>query len=182
MANSKVKNTTQGKKVSSAKPIEKSVESEKPIVPKEIDDTQYITVVNGTQGKLVYISPRTKEKFTWEGFGDEQEVELRELRNARSSAKDFFLNNWFMFKDEDSWVIDYLGLQKYYSGALSLDRFDDLFKKSVAEIKKTISGLSEGQKESVGYRAIQLVADGTIDSRKTVTALEEALGMELIEK
>jgi len=45
-----------------------------------------------------------------------------------------------------------------------------------------IAGLSDGQRKSVSYRARQKVNDGEIDSRKTIAALEEALGIELEEK
>lgn len=162
-----------------------NVEVERPaekIVPKEIDLNQYITVYNGFQGKLVYISSRTHEQFLWENFGDEQEIELRELKNARNSCKDFFENNWFMFSDDDRWVIDYLGVGAFYKKAVSLDNFDELFKKSPEEIEDMVTGMSKGQKRSISYRARQLVAEGEIDSRKAIAALEKALGVELIER
>ena len=154
----------------------------KPIVPKEIDPNQIIIVVNGFQGKLVYESPRTHEVYRWESFGDEQEIELRELRNAKSSAKKFFINNWFMFREDDAWVVDYLGLNQYYKNSLSLEDFDGLFKKSASEIEKVVSKLSAGQKKSVAYRARQLVLEGEIDSNKAISALEKSLGIELIER
>lgn len=164
-------------------PSEKTSEQKKEkIIPKEIDPNQTVVVSNGFQGKLVYESPRTHEIFIWDTFGDTQEIELRELRNAKSSAKKFFINNWFMFDDEYSWVIDYLGLKQYYKNAISLDDFDDLFKEKPEKIVKIVSKLSEGQKKSVAYRARQLIIDGTIDSNKAIKALEESLGAELIER
>lgn len=153
-----------------------------PIVAKEIDQNQIIVVRSGFHGKLVYRSPRTGEKFAWSEFGDEQEMELRELRNAKSAKKKYFENNWFMFDEEYEWVISYLGLTQYYKNALPIDDFDALFKKTPAEIEKAIAKLSKGQKKSVGYRAKQLIADGEIDSNKAIAALEKALGIELIER
>lgn len=155
---------------------------ERPITPKEIDPNQIIIVLNGFQGKLVYESPRTHELYRWDAFGDEQEMELRELRNAKSSAKKFFLNNWFMFRDEDAWVIDYLGLNQYYKNAINLDDFDELFTKPASEIEKVVSKLSVGQKKSVAYRARQMVLDGEIDSNKAIAALEKSLGVDLVER
>ena len=153
-----------------------------PIVAKEIDPNQIIVVRSGFHGRLVYRSPRTTEKFVWGEFGDEQEMELRELRNAKSSKKKYFENNWFMFDEEYEWVIGYLGLTQYYKNALPLDDFDALFKKTPDEIEKAVSKLSKGQKKSVGYRAKQLIADGEIDSNKAIAALEKSLGIELIER
>ena len=168
----------------SAAPKAQTIIEEKstPIVAKEIDQNQIIVVHSGFHGRLVYRSPRTGEKFVWGEFGDEQEMELRELRNAKSAKKKFFENNWFMFDEEYEWVIGYLGLTQYYKNALPLVGFDDLFKKSPAEIEKAIAKLSNGQKKSVAYRAKQLIADGTIDSNKAIAALENALGIELIER
>ena len=152
----------------------------KPIKPKKVDLNEYITVRNGFQGKLVYKSNRTNEKFGWTAFGDEQQMELRELVNAKNSAKGFFSNNWFMF-DED-WVIDYLGVRKYYKNAVKIEDFDGIFQKPAAELKEIIANMSEGQRKSAAYRARELINDGVIDSRKAIAVLEEAFGIELIEK
>lgn len=153
-----------------------------PIVVKEIDPNQIIVVRSGFHGRLVYKSPRTREKFVWGEFGADQEMELRELRNAKSANKIYFENNWFMFDEEFEWVISYLGLTQYYKNALPIDGFDSLFKKTPSEIEKAIYKLSKGQKKSVGYRAKQLIAEGKIDSNKAIAALEKALGVELIER
>ena len=58
-----------------------------PIVAKDIDLNQLIVVRNGYQGRLVYKSARTHEKFVWPEFGSEQMIELRELRNAKNTWK-----------------------------------------------------------------------------------------------
>lgn len=163
-------------------PVEGVVEEvKKPAIAKDIDLNQLIPVRNGYQGRLVYRSPRTHEKFVWPEFGSEQMVELLELRNAKNTYKKYYMNNWFMFDDEYTWVIDYLGLGQYYKHALKIDSFDDVFQKSASEIEKIVSKLSSGQKSSLGYRARQLIAEGGIDSNKAIAALENSLGVELIE-
>ena len=161
---------------------EQAVEEQKVqvIVPKEIDPDQYVTVRNGFHGRLIYKSPRTGEKFVWGEFGDEQEMQLRELRDAKNSKKSFFINNWFMF--EEPWVIDYLGMRKYYKYAVKIEDFDNIFKKTPAQIEKTVGDMSQGQRRSLIYRATELIASGDIDSRKVIQALENALGVELAEK
>lgn len=152
----------------------------KPIVAKDIDPTQYVIVRNGFQGRLVYRSQRTGERFVWDEFGAEQEIELRELRNAKNSNKKFFINNWFMF--EEDWVVDYLGVRQYYRNAISIESFDEIFSKKPAELKRMIAGMSDGQKKSVAYRAKNLIAEKKIDSLSVINALEDALHIELIEK
>lgn len=149
-------------------------------VKQELDPNMIVTVRNGFQGQLIYKSKHTQEKFIWEEFGTEQDMELRELKNAKNSSKAFFENNWFLL--DDPAVIEYLGVTQYYKNALSYDSFDDLFSKSADEIKEIVSKLSAGQKKSVAYRAKQLIADETIDSIKVINALEESLSIELIER
>lgn len=168
---------TSKRKTRTKKAAEKTV---KPIVPKDIDPEQYVTVRNGFQGRLVYVSKHTGERFVWDQFGAEQEMELRELKNAKNSYKKFFENNWFMF-DED-WIVDYLGVQRFYRNAVRIEDFDEIFQKDAKTISEIISDMSDGQKKSVAYRARVLIADGAIDSNKAITALEESLGVELVER
>lgn len=168
------------KNAASADVAENSNGSEKRPVAKAFDPNQIVTVRNGFQGKLVYKSPKTGERFVWDGFGAEQDMDVAELRSARSSAKKFFVNNWFMFDDPE--VIDYLGMTQYYKFALSINDFDSLFEKSPEEIAQTIAKLSDGQRKSVAYRAKQMISEGAIDSNRVIRALEDALGVELVER
>ena len=172
------------KESSVASVAEPAVQEEpvKTVSRKDVDLDQLIPVLNGFQGRLLYRSPRTNELLVWPEFGDEQMMELKELRNAKNTWKVFFANNWFMFDDEHQWVVDYLGVRQYYKNALGIDNFDDLFSKSPEEITEIISGLSDGQKKSVVQRARTLVAEDAIDSNRAITALEESLGIELKER
>ena len=179
MANTKTKaQPAEDTKVEDTEIKEKA--KEKPIIAKDIDPEQYVIVRNGFQGKLIYKSKRTGEKFVWESFGDEQEIQLRELKNAKNSSKRFFTNNWFMF--DENWIIDYLGVRQFYKHAIDIDNFDSIFKMPADKLKTTLENLSPGQKKGVKYRAIELISSGDIDSRRTIATIEDALGVELIEK
>lgn len=176
-------NRSRSKRTTATESIEsKQVQQEaekKPLVPKDIDPSQYVTVRNGFQGRLVYKSKRTGERFVWDSFGAEQDMELSELRNARNSNKKYFINNWFMF--DEPWIVDYIGMSQYYKFAIAISDFDKLFEKPIAEIERAVSKLSDGQKKSIAYRAKQLIASGGIDSNKTIATLEKCLGVELVE-
>ena len=167
--------------------VEKTIIPEKVITEKvqykvkeTLDPDTLVTVRNGFQGILVYKSKKTGEKFVWETFGAEQEIELKELKNAKNSSKTFFINNWFLF--DDPAVIEYLGVGQYYKNALTYDSFDELFSKSPDEIISSINALSVGQKKSVAYRAKQMISEQEIDSIKVISALEKGLGIDLIDR
>ena len=177
-------NRSRSKRTTATESIEsKQVQQEaekKPLVPKDIDPSQYVTVRNGFQGRLVYKSKRTGERFVWDSFGAEQDMELSELRNARNSNKKYFINNWFMF--DEQWIVDYLGMGQYYKFAIKIEDFDKMFERPASEVEGMVSKMSDGQKKSVAYRAKQLIKDGKIDSHKVITTLEKCLGTELIER
>ena len=168
------------KKIQSAEDTAENSTKKTYRVKKDIDPNTVVSVRNGFQGTLIYISNRTGERFTWDSFGDEQDMDLKELKNAKNSSKLFFENNWFLIDDPE--IIDYLGVTKYYENSLKYDSFDDLFEKKPSEIKEILSKISNGQKLSVIYRAKQLIEDGSIDSIKTINALENSLSVELIER
>jgi len=157
-----------------------SAEEKQAFIPKNIYPNQIVTVRNGFQGRLVYKSRKTGERFVWDEFGSEQDMELGELKNARNSNKKYFINNWFMF--DEPWIVDYIGMSQYYKFAVSIEDFDKIFEMPTAELEKTIKKMSDGQKKSIAYRARQLISDGAIDSNKVISVLEKNLDVELIER
>lgn len=156
----------------SSKPKAKSVAKISKLTP-----NTYVTVKNGFNGKLVYRSRRTNERYVWDEFGAEQEIELSELKSAKNSYKNFFIHNWFLFDDPE--VIDYLGVGAYYKNALKADGFDELFNKDANEISEIISKLSKGQKKSLVYRVKQLIEDDKLDSINLIKTLEKCLNVSL---
>ena len=145
-----------------------------------LDPHMYVTVRNGFAGTLVYRSRSTRERYVWDGFGAEQDIELQELKSARNASKEFFENNWFLIDDPE--VIAWLGVERCYKNALNFEEFDELFALSPEEITARVALLSSGQKLSLAYRAKEKIESGELDSIKAITALEKALGTELIER
>lgn len=157
------------------------VEEARTIVVKKrtFSPDDYVTVRNGFDGKLVYKSSKTGEKYVFSRFGDEHDMEIQELKKARNDSKKFFENNWFLIDDPD--VIEYLGLTEYYKDALSYDEFDQLAEMSADEIADRMTRVSEGQKIAIAHHARRMIAEGRIDSLKAIAALEKGLGVQLIE-
>jgi len=182
MATSNRKPTTKSDEKATSSAPNKVDDRPVTIAPTEVDINMFIPVKNGFHGTLCYVSARTGEQFVWEKFGDEQDIELKELRNAKSNNKFFFENNYFMFDKDHEWVIDYLGIRKMYEHSIGLDGFDKVLSSTPAQIKKIVSQMPKGQKMSLMYCAKDKIASGEIDSIKTINALEDALGVTLIQK
>lgn len=177
------KTTTTKAKATVDTAVETKVEEvvSKTIIPKEVDVTMEIPVRSAYQGDMSYIN-RHGEIYEWKEFGDVQYLELAELRIAKNTAKKFFVKNYFTFDEGYEWVPEYLGIGGLYKNCLSADRFDDLFDEPIEKMQKDIYSMTDAQKETVKYRAYALIENGTIDSRKVISALEECLGVELVEK
>lgn len=139
-----------------------------------------VDVINGFHGKLTYKGRHSGAFIEWESFGDRQIIDLKELKDAFASQKKFYKENWWLFEDPD--VIEFLRAKEFYKNALNSDNFDDIFTKTPDEINDIVSKMSKGQKKSLGYRAIEMINNGTLDSRKTIIALRDALGFELVEE
>lgn len=147
-------------------------------VKKELDINSIIPVRNGFAGKLVYRSPRTDERFEWAGYGDELDIPLSELKSAKAGSKRvYFENNWFEIDDPD--VIEYLGVERFYNNVLNAEKFEALLNQSPENIISSVQGLTKGQRASLTYRVRNMIANGIIDSVKTIEALEVGLNTHL---
>ena len=150
------------------------------VKPKQLDPNMYVTVRNGYPGLLIYKSSKTGEKFLFQGFGDEHEIELQELKKAKNDQKAFFINNWFLIDDPE--VIEYLGVKQYYKDAFSYDEFEALTTMTADEVREKMRNISKGQRVAVARYARRLITEGRIDSLKVIAALEEGLGVQLTDK
>jgi hypothetical protein len=151
------------------------------VAKKKLPLDTLVTVFNGYNGTLVYKSVRNIGlKIVWEKFGDFDEVELGELLIAKNTQPKFFQKNWFLIEDPE--VLEFLRVDKFYENSLSVEDIDDIFYKSEKDIKKIFSNLNGGQKETLKYRAFELIEDGSIDSISVIRTLEDLLGVQLLDK
>ena len=180
------KKTTARKPAASRKPAEaKSVPEEKapapaPVQKRTFRPDEYVTVINGFDGRLVYKSTKTGEKFVFDAFGSTHEMEIQELKKAKSDSKKFFEKNWFLIDDPE--VIEYLGVGEYYKDALTYAEFDQIADMTADEISARMAKVSDGQKIAIAHYARKLIKGGKIDSMKAITALEKGLGVQLTDK
>jgi hypothetical protein len=162
----------------------KEAEPKKPVskrvVKKELPLNTLVKIKNGYSGTLVIGLPKSGYDVILNNFGDEDAIELGELRQIRNSHPDFFEKNWILLDDHD--VIEFLNVQKFYKNTLNPDEFEELFEKEPDEVTSTLLTMSDGQKTAFARRARQKIEDGTLDSRNTIKAIEKTLGYSLTEE
>lgn len=141
---------------------------------KEITNDTLVECKCGVYGNLIYKSSLNKGySVEWNGFGDVQEIEYRELVSMRGNQRRFFENNWILIDDYD--VLCKLGVEKFYKNVLGTENFEKVFSMSKNDILSIVPTLSSGTKEAIKLKAYEMIEDGTLDSVARIKALETAL-------
>lgn len=164
-------------------PVE-SAESKKPVkaVKKKtinFDLSDSVLVRNGFHGPLVIKLPKAGYTLKMQEFGDEDYIEIADLRALRNAQPKYFKKNWILFDDPD--VIEYLHMEDFYKDTLSVDGIEELFEIPVDEAVAKIEKLTEGQKKTVMYAAMEKIDNKTFDRLNDIRAFEKVLGVSLIE-
>ena len=70
-------------------------------------------------------------------------------------------------------------VSQYCDGLVDLEDFDDVFALSPDELRRLIAKMSDGSRLNLLVAANTAIANGTLDSLRTIQTLESCLGCEL---
>lgn len=166
----------------------KAATAAKKHTPVKLDDSVLISVKSNVYGGLVYINRRTGDQTTWDRCGDVQTLTMGDLRAMKGTQRAFFENQWiYIVGVEDAEYEDVapediyrsLMVTQYYKNILNPDNYAEIFTWSETRIRETIAGMSDGAKTNLIVAANTCIADGTLDSLRTIQLLEKCLGCEL---
>ena len=130
-------------------------------------------------GELRLIGPKTHMPYSWANEGDIREVEYQDLISWRALHSPYLFEPMIIIEDEDiceEWKAD---LGKLYNDLQQID-LKEMFRlphrNFVAQLKK----LPNGMKTTVQNMAYSMIQDGTLYDLRTIKAIDEILGTELI--
>lgn len=138
-----------------------------------------VYVKNLTGGVLIYQDTRTGYTYTWQGYGEEIPIEMRELVNMKNTNRKFFTENWI---EMDIAVLRDLRMDEFYKDYLSYDDIEKLLSKFSDDLVEKLRQASPVIRNSVGLRAMQLIDERKLTDINVIRNLEQALGCELIER
>ena len=130
-------------------------------------------------GELRLIGPKTRMPYSWANEGDVREVEYQDLVSWRALHSRYLFDPMIIIEDEDiveEWKAD---LGDLYDELQSIDikaMFRLPHRNFVAQLKK----LPAGMKTTVQNMAYSMIQDGTLYDLRTIKAIDEILGTELI--
>lgn len=181
MANTK--KTVETEEIIETEVIEDEVKEVKP-TPKKAnkskhDPNELILCRSVRFGELRLIGPKTHMPYSWANEGDVREVEFQDLVSWRALHSRYLFDPMIIIEDEDvveEWKAD---LGELYDELQSVDikaMFKLPHRNFVAQLKK----LPTGMKTTVQNMAYSMIQDGTLYDLRTIKAIDEILGTELI--
>lgn len=139
---------------------------------KKFEQTDFIMCRSVTTGGLFMEGSKTKQLYQWNDYGDESEVEYRDLVAEVRLKSDFVFAPRFIVENED-FVEEFPQLKQFYSQYLSVKDLREILELPISQMAKKITELPKGAKESLRSIAASMVSSGAIDSVSKIKKLDE---------
>ena len=130
-------------------------------------------------GELRLIGPKTHMPYSWANEGDYREVEYQDLVSWRALHSRYLFDPMIIIEDEDiveEWNADF---GKLYEGLQEFD-LKEMFKMPHRQFVTKLKQLPDGMKSTVQNMAYTMIQDGTLYDLRTIRAIDEILGTELM--
>ena len=145
---------------------------------KVFDQSDGVLCASITQGKLYVEGSKTGMLYSFSDYGDETEIEYRDLVGLIRSKDKSVFEPRFVVEDKD-FIEEYPALKKFYDDEFSVQNIKNILlmpdDQMVAEIEK----LPRGAADSLKSIAAEQVATGQIDSVRKIKALDSVFGTNL---
>lgn len=160
-------NRDEGFTVDENKPEEKQEKKRK-----KFEQTDLIMCRSVIKGGLYFEGSKTKQLYQWNDYGDESEVEYRDLVAEVRIKSNFLFDPRFIVEDED-FVEEFPQLKQFYSQYYSVKELGNILELPVNEMARRIIELPKGAQESLRNIASSRIASGAIDSVSKIKKLDE---------
>ena len=147
-------------------------EPETPKKKKKFEQTDLVLCRSVTTGGLYMEGSKTKQIYQWSDYGDESEIEYRDLVAEIRTKSPFIFTPRFIIEDED-FIAEFPQLSQFYAQYLSVKDLREILELPVSQMARKISELPQGAKESIRTIASSMVASGAIDSVAKIKKLDE---------
>lgn len=128
---------------------------------------EVIEVQNISDGKVIFVSPKTRNKYKWYNKGDIEFITIDEV--LQMSNKKLFLQTPLLRVLDDR-VVKALNLD--YSAIDKIDNIEEFIKLDIEEIKATLNRLSDEYIKDIKMQVINAIKNSNLSYNK-VNALVE---------
>ena len=183
--------TTAKRTTAKSKPVvEQSTEDielvEEPMVeviekPTKVDKKRDFKSTDGvvcrsvTPGSLFVDGPKSGMLYTFAAYGDEAEIEYRDLKGLIMMRSPNIFDPRFIIEDVD-FIAETPQLDAFYSKQFSTKDLRKVLELPVSEMVEAIKKLPSGAQDNMKTIAATAIGEGNLDSIKKIKALDELWG------
>lgn len=158
------------------KSVEQIQEGAKP--KKEFGQTERIKCYSVTQGGLYVDGPKSKQPYSFSDYGDETEIEYRDLVGLIVARSAYIFHPYFIIADKD-FVAEFPHLEKFYNDSYDMQDLANILTLPNDQMEEKLKKLPAGAAENLKVIASSQVADGRLDSIRKIKILNEFFGIDL---
>ena len=158
--------------------VEAPVVEEKATAPHKFDQSDGIMCRSIKAGAVYMEGNKTNILYEFDGYGDEAEIEYRDLVAAVRSKSSFIFAPYILVENED-FINEFPQLKKFYDEKFTVRELYSVLDLDEKDMIATIKALPSGAIETLKNLASSRVADGSLDSISKVAALDDLFGTNL---
>ncbi len=143
-------------------------------VKKVFTDSDYILCHSVWSGGL-NVTCKSGNSYEFKDYGSECEINYRDLVTLIRKGSDHIFLPRFIIDDVD-FLNEFPNVKKVYGAMYTMSDLQEILRLSPSQMKKEIEKLPNDTKETLRNLAATEIANGGIDSIKTVRALTEVYG------
>lgn len=146
---------------------------------KVFDQAEGVMCRSVMHGELFFQGGKTGMLYQFFDYGDESEIEYRDLAAAVRSKSRFVFDPCFIVEDED-FLEEFPNLQKFYEDQYSVKDLKGILKLDKEDMVATIQSLPRGAMENMKTIVVNQMRNGSLYDIHKIRALDGIFGTELL--
>ena len=148
---------------------------------KGFKDTDMIPCVSVTSGKLIVVGQRSNNKYTWNGIGEVEQLEYRDLVAMVHAHSPLVFKPRFIIQN-DEFLNKFDNIKNFYGSLYTPDDIRKVLDLPADRMKDAINKMPVGAKDALKGIAITMIEQGTLDSIQRIKVIDEIFGTEMLLK
>lgn len=175
---SKLESTVETKVKDDVKEVKETKREKVSSKKKVFEPSEGIMCRSVVTGALYLEGSKTKMPYVWSNYGDETEVEYRDLVALVREQSGYLFNPFFIVENED-FISEFPHLEKFYSANYSIKELSEILELPVEQMISSLKVLPKTAINTIKKIAANQVSVGQIDSVRKIKALDEFFGTDL---
>lgn len=157
---------------------------EEPVVEKKSEVKKFepsdpITCRSVCQGILNMEGKSTGTMYRFDGYGDEIDIEYRDLLSEARNARSAYIYNPMLIVEDKDFINSVPALKKFYDNYADVTNLRGILGKPVQQMIEAIQELPQGAQDQIKILASTLISNGELDSMSRIKALEDYFGIQM---